>query len=106
MLLRGLGPGFRRAAPALGVLRRSAVTAAALVVVLALSGSQIPDDSDLTITLDPRGPSGTPELGLFVTPDPPPAIAAPGITGSTGACLLYTSPSPRDQRGSRMPSSA
>ena len=25
-------------------------------------------------------------------------------TGST--CLLYTSPSPRDQRGSRMPSSA
>ena len=24
----------------------------------------------------------------------------------TGACLLYTSPSPRDQRGSRMPSSA
>ena len=27
------------------------------------------------------------------------------ITGST-LCLLYTSPSPRDQRGSRMPSSA
>ena len=25
---------------------------------------------------------------------------------SFGACLLYTSPSPRDQRGSRMPSSA
>ena len=24
----------------------------------------------------------------------------------TNACLLYTSPSPRDQRGSRMPSSA
>ena len=24
----------------------------------------------------------------------------------SGACLLYTSPSPRDQRGSRMPSSA
>ena len=23
-----------------------------------------------------------------------------------GLCLLYTSPSPRDQRGSRMPSSA
>ena len=23
-----------------------------------------------------------------------------------GGCLLYTSPSPRDQRGSRMPSSA
>ena len=25
---------------------------------------------------------------------------------NTGDCLLYTSPSPRDQRGSRMPSSA
>ena len=29
------------------------------------------------------------------------------LTGGEGAsCLLYTSPSPRDQRGSRMPSSA
>ena len=29
-----------------------------------------------------------------------------GITEISEACLLYTSPSPRDQRGSRMPSSA
>ena len=29
-----------------------------------------------------------------------------GTTVATNACLLYTSPSPRDQRGSRMPSSA
>ena len=28
------------------------------------------------------------------------------IPGVTKVCLLYTSPSPRDQRGSRMPSSA
>ena len=50
------------------------------------------------------------------------AVAAAPTTGSAGAapaeekdeftimltsaCLLYTSPSPRDQRGSRMPSSA
>ena len=27
-------------------------------------------------------------------------------TNPPSACLLYTSPSPRDQRGSRMPSSA
>ena len=27
-------------------------------------------------------------------------------TNRMGTCLLYTSPSPRDQRGSRMPSSA
>ena len=30
------------------------------------------------------------------------AIGGDGLSG----CLLYTSPSPRDQRGSRMPSSA
>ena len=29
-----------------------------------------------------------------------------GLCGSAFTCLLYTSPSPRDQRGSRMPSSA
>ena len=28
------------------------------------------------------------------------------LLGYYGCCLLYTSPSPRDQRGSRMPSSA
>ena len=28
------------------------------------------------------------------------------FTAGLGICLLYTSPSPRDQRGSRMPSSA
>ena len=37
------------------------------------------------------------EGGVFIeTSDPQPI----------GTCLLYTSPSPRDQRGSRMPSSA
>ena len=29
-----------------------------------------------------------------------------GVPEDILACLLYTSPSPRDQRGSRMPSSA
>ena len=29
-----------------------------------------------------------------------------GLNAPVWACLLYTSPSPRDQRGSRMPSSA
>ena len=35
-------------------------------------------------------------------------LAAPFGSGAAtpGGCLLYTSPSPRDQRGSRMPSSA
>ena len=34
------------------------------------------------------------------------AISALGTEINNGSCLLYTSPSPRDQRGSRMPSSA
>ena len=32
--------------------------------------------------------------------------AITAITAQNTTCLLYTSPSPRDQRGSRMPSSA
>ena len=32
--------------------------------------------------------------------------ASAGRPNPATACLLYTSPSPRDQRGSRMPSSA
>ena len=34
------------------------------------------------------------------------ALLATVFGGDVTACLLYTSPSPRDQRGSRMPSSA
>ena len=39
------------------------------------------------------------ELAQFI-------VAAKAYTGTGKNCLLYTSPSPRDQRGSRMPSSA
>ena len=35
-----------------------------------------------------------------------PNLTAGHSLGEYSACLLYTSPSPRDQRGSRMPSSA
>ena len=33
-------------------------------------------------------------------------LLVPGEANDVTTCLLYTSPSPRDQRGSRMPSSA
>ena len=35
-----------------------------------------------------------------------PLVIAEFALGKRSSCLLYTSPSPRDQRGSRMPSSA
>ena len=61
-----------------------------------------------TIIIDPKGDMGNllltfPELdGPSFEPWVNPADAdRDGIS-----CLLYTSPSPRDQRGSRMPSSA
>ena len=44
------------------------------------------------------GPSGSGKTTLLRT------IA--GFIDPSEGCLLYTSPSPRDQRGSRMPSSA
>ena len=49
------------------------------------------------LPVSPCVDAGNPALGI-----PPGGL---GTTNATG-CLLYTSPSPRDQRGSRMPSSA
>ena len=48
-------------------------------------------------------------LKQFLKETPTNGVGNGGYTstgGQTVACLLYTSPSPRDQRGSRMPSSA
>ena len=42
------------------------------------------------------------EISAKLDPEDPDAF----VTGLSFVCLLYTSPSPRDQRGSRMPSSA
>ena len=47
-----------------------------------------------------------PEPFALVTPGIRPKGAAVGDQARVMGCLLYTSPSPRDQRGSRMPSSA
>ena len=40
------------------------------------------------------------------TPDDRDLVLAPPFTALSTICLLYTSPSPRDKRQSRMPSSA
>ena len=50
--------------------------------------------------------SGWFQFELVVLVDTRPAVLSSETWPLTTACLLYTSPSPRDQRGSRMPSSA
>ena len=64
-------------------------------------------------TLEVTGPSGcTSTCDVIVTEDITPPVCDAGspmeltCTTTSVVCLLYTSPSPRDQRGSRMPSSA
>ena len=46
------------------------------------------------------------KLSLVPSPTRPGFVTPPSISALFITCLLYTSPSPRDQRGSRMPSSA
>ena len=78
--------------------------------------------SNRTIELDPSGyflirvdaaagelvvqhfGNGINEQGLATDPDTGEVLSCRGA--GPRICLLYTSPSPRDQRGSRMPSSA
>ena len=49
---------------------------------------------------------GLQRFGQFLVPGVDPAITAGTGVSPNYACLLYTSPSPRDPIGSRMPSSA
>ena len=53
------------------------------------------------------GPAGTGAVVTFSFPDGLNDFdTRSGIAGNYNACLLYTSPSPRDRTRSRMPSSA
>ena len=58
-----------------------------------------------TLTVDPERANHN---KLKFAPDSMPLVGAnaTAFADLAKACLLYTSPSPRDQRGSRMPSSA
>ena len=74
------------------------------------------DDSNANVTKAGRGIAASSQAKTIVFVDETEAalkdnkdrgINAPGWWSYyTYTCLLYTSPSPRDQRGSRMPSSA
>ena len=73
----------------------SADNAAALATTLLEAGL-----SAIEVTL--RTPAAIDAIARIVKEVPQFLVGA----GSVNTCLLYTSPSPRDQRGSRMPSSA
>ena len=106
---------------------RQAISIAAAVLVVALvvaSVGRFGRNDAVPVLTDP-GPARTPHLAtgyapdgmtpykVFVTPIQGDAamVEAPrstrtAIFARAGACLLYTSPSPRDRTRSRMPSSA
>ena len=86
-------------------------------VAFSLSGEQLADSavantyyntSDKGVEQDPvktwEDAAKTLQALLTKIPDLAQRIAAISVTGQ--GCLLYTSPSPRDKRQSRMPSSA
>ena len=68
-------------------------------------GSGTNDTSNLNITVDPVNDDFTDADESFNI-DEDASLSDSVLTGTSSVCLLYTSPSPRDQRGSRMPSSA
>ena len=65
-------------------------------------------DTDGTITVDTFGSSYDTQLHVYEFPTSGQFADLVPVVNNDDApsCLLYTSPSPRDQRGSRMPSSA
>ena len=76
-------------------------------VAARLRGKITPAVPDSVILEDRTVPGRTHPIPVLIQrpkglPNPAPVL----VWAHGGACLLYTSPSPRDQRGSRMPSSA
>ena len=77
--------------------RVSSFVTAAIPVLMALSGI-VPGLEGVVEFLD--------SLLLLTASGITWGLAGKAVKAKTRSCLLYTSPSPRDQRGSRMPSSA
>ena len=62
--------------------------------------------SDSTLSLGEDSDTAELALDFKKTPNTDSALVQFNLPTDSKICLLYTSPSPRDQRGSRMPSSA
>ena len=101
-----------------------AIKKGSIIENVILNDAGIPDYSDVTLTQNSRccyprshvedavdSNNGIePKAVIFLTCDLTGVLPPVAILSEEAAayhfCLLYTSPSPRDQRGSRMPSSA
>ena len=68
------------------------------------AGEEVTIGDFVEVEESPAAASAAPAAAAAAAPDAPASAAS--LAALTGDCLLYTSPSPRDQRGSRMPSSA
>ena len=94
--------------PVLAWLHTGATDFAAAVeaeVTLGVSGWDLDAVADAVRGLRTRGGAG-PEARAVLHLKADTGLGRHGCTPERWPCLLYTSPSPRDQRGSRMPSSA
>ena len=95
---------------ALPGLLAKAITTGKRIIVRGTDEARLKKLNDSLWTYDAQSflPHGTKKDGF--TADQPIYLTAdndnPNNAGVLITCLLYTSPSPRDQRGSRMPSSA
>ena len=69
-------------------------------------GFQVATKNATTGAVTTRMSSGMPDLTGLSKADVATASSLTLAADTISICLLYTSPSPRDQRGSRMPSSA
>ena len=95
-------------APGADIVISDIVPAGVTYVASSIAGGNSRSDADptgagLSWTVDALAPGATADLTFDVTVDAGAQASFPTIDNT---CLLYTSPSPRDQRGSRMPSSA
>ena len=94
----------------IGLLSATALTATAVpsyaqieeIVVTARKTEENLQDVPISVTALP----GAALKDAGITEFPQIAQVTPNFDVRSDDCLLYTSPSPRDQRGSRMPSSA
>ena len=86
------------------------IVAGMALIFIRLPSGFLPDEDQGFVIALVQGPAGAStartDKGLALTRDYFLKQEAANVAGVFTICLLYTSPSPRDQRGSRMPSSA